>query len=206
MLHAQTGEQTRASTTREDGASPTTGCRYDFVGDGMYAGDGGAELQRLWKLIRWKPIKRCDGRFVSCDRSISATSLARLCASLELSTSSPVVTIRETCADRDGIHAVRLRGGGGLLSYCNMNRVKHIHTLNTESGLVRKLIALDGVQPLANTLSPASATLFTTLCHLLAAIPDAEGERTRLAPSIAVTLRTLLARAHANPQEPKDVM
>ena len=42
---------------------------------------------------------------------------------------------------QDAIHAVRFAGGGGLLTYARADGT-FVHTLNTESGLLRKIAAL----------------------------------------------------------------
>ena len=53
--------------------------RFAFAGDGAYPGDGGRELQRLWMLGTWRPLKQCDGRYVSRNEEWSALALRELC-------------------------------------------------------------------------------------------------------------------------------
>ena len=55
--------------------------RFAFAGDGAYPGDGGRELQRLWMLGTWRPLKQCDGRYVSRNVEWSALALRELCES-----------------------------------------------------------------------------------------------------------------------------
>ncbi|KAL1515362.1 hypothetical protein AB1Y20_001991 [Prymnesium parvum] len=167
--------------------------RFSFVGDGRYCGDGGAELERLWRASEWKPLKGCDGRFTCRERALAAVSLPRLAASLALRLAAPVVCCRPAANGCDGVQVVRLRGGGGVLSYEKPSRGVYVHTLNTESGLSRKLIGLGCEQPLIAALNEEAAMLFSTLTHVLRRIP--EPERTRTAPAVCVAMRVLLARS-----------
>jgi hypothetical protein len=122
--------------------------------------------------------------------------LGELCALFSIDASSAIVTIRRRVAALDAVEAVRFRGGGGLLSYQRADG-RCVHTLNTESGLARKLIALAGVQVVAASLAPPAAAVFGSLCRLLEAIPDEDGQRTAQASVVCVALRAALARAHA---------
>ena len=53
----------------------------------------------------------------------------------------PVGLWRHSSSTSDAIHAVRFAGGGGLLTYARADGA-FVHTLNTESGLLRKIAAL----------------------------------------------------------------
>eukprot|EP00750_Incisomonas_marina_P033232 INCI9691.1.p1 GENE.INCI9691.1~~INCI9691.1.p1 ORF type:complete len:235 (+),score=37.68 INCI9691.1:321-1025(+) len=156
----------------------------DFVGDDKYAGDGGAVLQKLWGLAKWREIRGCPGRYVSSEKSIRSLApkelLRRLLAcdsgcggggggfgSTKAATTHHVQEFQIPGKDRIAIAC--LDGGGGLLTYVKMERAasqfaqksQHgpvpqvsaadqnqdpslvfVHTLNTESGLLRKLEAL----------------------------------------------------------------
>ena len=59
--------------------------------------------------------------------------------------------LRSAVAGRDGICFARLDGGGGVLSFekvdagaASASVSRWVHTLNTESGLLRKLLAIEG--------------------------------------------------------------
>jgi len=43
---------------------------HRFYGDGKYSGDGGKDLEKLWKAFIWKEIRCCPGRFISRNRKI----------------------------------------------------------------------------------------------------------------------------------------
>ena len=127
------GEQ-RGSSTRQLS-------RFDFKGDGRFPGDGGRELQRLWMVTEWRPIPNCDGRYICKDQRLSSLSLEDLCDELAVKTSSPIICCFDEDEQGDAADALRLVGGGGLISYTKPNG-SHIHTLGTESGLCRKLASL----------------------------------------------------------------
>ena len=191
--------------------------RFAFAGDGAYPGDGGRELQRLWMLGTWRPLKQCDGRYVSRNVEWSALALRELCESVGVTAAGHVVTCREAgprkadegrlahrerLAGHDEVQCVRLRGGGGLLTYskeADGGVARHVHTLNTESGLARKLLALGGGADgrLVRALSDARAAhLFSSLCRLLERVE--EPARTRAAPPLATALRLAAARVGAH--------
>jgi len=213
-------------------AAPASGSA--FVGDGLYCGDGGLELQRLWLEHPWRPLRGCDGRYVQRGTQLSTLSLAALCEVWRVRGRSAVVSVRDATAgdgssdgsssgsggrSGDGVECLRLAGGGGLLTYCKPDG-SYVHTLNTESGLGRKLIGISGTkepysqQPdgptrgaatvvvatadgalcraMCRAGAPESAALFGALCALLAHIPEAH--RTPSAPPIAAAMRSHLAR------------
>jgi hypothetical protein len=180
--------------------------RFLFQGDGLYPGDGGAELQRLWSHHNWRALGGCDGRFVQRGKALSQISLPELCSQWRVAVSSPAICCCDASADDgDSVWCVRFRGGGGLLTYAKPDGV-FVHTLNTESGLCRKLVALHGRQlnasapdeRLARAMeSPHAALLFQSCCSLLRWIP--EPERTSAAPAAAVALRLTVARGSVRP-------
>ncbi|TYZ67516.1 hypothetical protein PybrP1_004642 [[Pythium] brassicae (nom. inval.)] len=137
-----------------------------FVGDGQFAGDGGASLQRLWDAGDWTMIRGCPGRYVLRGRrsrparvaGALATQLdtrALLAAALGEEAAARVCVQRlrsARCADVVAVGV--LADGGGVLTYCkregnggdteaDASDVVHVHTLNTASGLRRKLEGLD---------------------------------------------------------------
>ena len=177
-----------------EGRSPATRTRFAFTGDGCFAGDGGAELERLFWIHRWRPLAGCDGRYSARGRQLTTLSLAALCSEWRVAASSAVFRCSEAGL-RDAADCVRLKGGGGLITYSKADGA-HVHTLNTDSGLARKLLAICPAETVAHfvcTLPLEAALLFSCLSSLLEQIPEAE--RTRQAPALAVALRYGLARA-----------
>lgn len=155
----------------------------DFVGDGKYNGDGGAALQRLWELAKWREIRGCPGRYVSSEKSIRSLAPQEVLQRLRLprdsggnsggGSSTSVAATHHMVQEfqipgKDRIAVACLEGGGGLLTYVKVERpvvsklprtavapliidasdqnqdpgVVFVHTLNTESGLLRKVEAL----------------------------------------------------------------
>ena len=114
-----------------------------FQGDGAYVGDGGAWLQKLWELCPWKEIKGCPGRYVIPKKGECATTHAELLRRDGLGF-DPAQGCTELRSDGcvDGLVLTIFPGGGGLLTYCKADGVTQVHTLNTRSGLARKLGAL----------------------------------------------------------------
>ena len=112
-----------------------------FRGDGHYARDGGALLQALWCYCEWKEIRNCPGRYTTRRRDLARWPPERLLAAA-LGAAAPQTSLwRHSSSTSDAIHAVRFAGGGGLLTYARSDG-KFVHTLNTESGLLRKIAAL----------------------------------------------------------------
>ena len=113
-----------------------------FRGDGKYIGDGGALLQALWRYCEWKEIRDCPGRYtVRRRRDLARWPPERLLAAALGGNVPPVGLWRHGSSTSDAIHAVRFAGGGGLLTYARADGT-FVHTLNTESGLLRKIAAL----------------------------------------------------------------
>ena len=113
-----------------------------FRGDGTYVSDGGALLQALWRYCEWKEIRDCPGRYtVRRRRDLSRWPPERLLAAALGGNVPPVSLWRHRSGAKDAIHAVRFAGGGGLLTYARSDGT-FVHTLNTESGLLRKIAAL----------------------------------------------------------------
>ena len=112
-----------------------------FRGDGKYIGDGGAALQALWCYCEWKEIRNCPGRYTIRRRDLAGWPPERLLAAA-LGAAAPQTGLwRHSSSTSDAIHAVRFAGGGGLLTYARGDGT-FVHTLNTESGLLRKIAAL----------------------------------------------------------------
>lgn len=67
-----------------------------FIGDGNYLDDGGQNLERLWKFCRWKPIKRCDGRYTCKSKDLSLIHPLQLIHQVFLSETSESTKKRES--------------------------------------------------------------------------------------------------------------
>lgn len=154
-----------------------------FIGDGKYTRDGGHGLQILWQNYTWKAIPRCDGRY-TC-RATNGLNPSTLLGTTRL------VCLRERSDQYDGVVAGRFLGGGGVLSY--QKRHSWVHTLNTDSGLCRKLLAIGMCDQFIHTLDPRPRLIFRSIERLLSCI--AEPERTVQAPAAAAAIRLGLARA-----------
>eukprot|EP01121_Diplochlamys_sp_Union-15-3_P012114 TRINITY_DN3590_c0_g1_i2.p1 TRINITY_DN3590_c0_g1~~TRINITY_DN3590_c0_g1_i2.p1 ORF type:complete len:126 (+),score=24.03 TRINITY_DN3590_c0_g1_i2:39-380(+) len=94
----------------------------------------------LYNKYEWKPIKDCPGRYV----------LKK--GSQHISTIPPLQVIGEGCTlqlhqleviGKDPIYVIKFpTDGGGLLSFHKIDQGRYVHTLNTPSGLTRKLEAM----------------------------------------------------------------
>eukprot|EP00050_Salpingoeca_kvevrii_P017427 m.65038 g.65038 ORF g.65038 m.65038 type:complete len:127 (+) comp7551_c0_seq1:1160-1540(+) len=102
--------------------------------------DGGELLRRLWVLFSWREIRGCPGRFV-VSRDADTTTPEELLAAIGADESVCASLQRVSSAGRDPIALVAFPGGGGLLTYIKANG-NYVHTLNSESGRRRKLLAL----------------------------------------------------------------
>mmetsp|Transcript_12310 Transcript_12310/g.16613 ORF Transcript_12310/g.16613 Transcript_12310/m.16613 type:complete len:194 (+) Transcript_12310:434-1015(+) len=155
---------------------------------GIFPFDGSSSLEALWMQFKWKPIRGCDGRFILRGLRLRPEAI---------SSYKNIVRLRPVSEEVDGIIATRLRGGGGLLSYEKKDGT-FIHTLNTESGLCRKLTALDLFEQFckkATFFTTRDRHLFITLDTVLRFFPDPE--RTRLGPHVSAIVRIRLALAPA---------
>lgn len=114
------------------------GCS-DFVGDGKYCGEGGEFLQRFWDMWKWTEIKNCPGRYVTkSNEEAQVISPQELCTRLAV----PYFPSIHCSVDRlDQIAVVHFESGGGIITYIKPNGT-FVHTLNTESGYIRKMTAL----------------------------------------------------------------
>ena len=112
-----------------------------FVGAGDFVGDGGAALQSLWDAAAWKALRNCPGRYAhaKASRELGAKPPEQLLADLFGAAAPPLTRLE--IPGKDPIDVARLPGGGGLLTYAKSGG-RYVHTLNTESGLVRKCEAL----------------------------------------------------------------
>jgi len=150
-----------------------------FTGDGKYPGDGGSELERLWVAHKWKEIRGCPGRYTVKAQELRTKSSLTVVKDLfcakgddkgdgnkDNSHSSLIPTIalhaRVDKIGKDPIEIVMLRNGGGLLTYqksrklCDAKQgdcgetLVHVHTFNTESGLIRKILDIGKADVILN--------------------------------------------------------
>eukprot|EP00434_Breviolum_minutum_P019084 symbB.v1.2.016824.t1/scaffold1293.1/size126329/12 len=92
-----------------------------FYGDGRYPGDGGAALEALWQLMPWREIRNCPGRYTTSDREARSLEPLQLLERLEGEALTAARDLRPLTLAEGAIY---------------------VHTLNTESGLIRKVDAL----------------------------------------------------------------
>ncbi|GAB9468383.1 hypothetical protein Gpo141_00005700 [Globisporangium polare] len=141
-----------------------------FVADGQFAADGGATLQRLWDFCEWKMIRNCPGRYVLKQRKSAPVRVQLASSDSDSSNSSRLATDVDTrafltaalgeehaaaiavyqlqserCAD--AVQVAIFHDSGGVITYCKRDAsedgaVVYVHTLNTSSGLQRKLQGL----------------------------------------------------------------
>jgi len=140
-----------------------------FHGDGQYLGDGGLPLERLWRLTIWDELRNCPGRYTTRSKDLKLTP-AEIIAQ-KFSPGCPVEHFR--VPGKDDVVVCRFHGGGGLMTYikaADPRAVYFIHTLNTESGLLRKIDAT-GIPLTVNALSSPH---FPAILHLLPFLSDAE--------------------------------
>jgi hypothetical protein len=129
-----------------------------FRGDGQYVFDGGTSLQSLWDAYSWREIRNCPGRYVCSSQHLKQRTPTELVLTVDSS-----ACLHEFNIDgKDPITVCRFRGGGGLMTYTKVKQpgggkgeglwasgpsILFVHTLNTESGLIRKIDALPGIEP-----------------------------------------------------------
>jgi len=115
-----------------------------FVGDGQYPGDGGEHLQLLWESAGpWRELRGCPGRYSSPGKSLRGTLPSVLAASVGHLGSLQVFDLPE----KDKIIIAWFKTGGALMTYEKRavgaeDGPMCVHTLNTESGLLRKMDSL----------------------------------------------------------------
>lgn len=137
--------------------------KLGFVGDGIFVGDGGNMLQCLWQSFQWRALHNCPGRYsmVTGGKGSELAGLnpqeilTRIFSSSSISGNCIITSL--VVRNKDPILLTRFsdKGGGALLSYLkggqggnggiviDGRRYTHaVHTLNTESGLGRKMAAL----------------------------------------------------------------
>mmetsp|Transcript_3004 Transcript_3004/g.4572 ORF Transcript_3004/g.4572 Transcript_3004/m.4572 type:complete len:129 (+) Transcript_3004:147-533(+) len=111
-----------------------------FIGEGKYVGDGGVLLQNLWELWHWTEIKNCPGRYVT-RRNRDAENTPPDVLLAQINVSDPV-TLYQPETVKDAVYVCHFSDGGGLISYVKTEGARFVHTLNTESGFLRKTQAL----------------------------------------------------------------
>lgn len=141
--------------------------RTFFVGDGAYRGDGGAMLQTLWDAGVWRELRSCPGRYSCKSRDRALAPPERLLGDVFGPRAPPLANL--DVPGKDPIRVARFAGGGGLLTYVKAEGGRFAHTLNTESGLVRKCEAL-GVPPSALFLGDGGGAARARFSAVLAVI------------------------------------
>mmetsp|Transcript_32834 Transcript_32834/g.61065 ORF Transcript_32834/g.61065 Transcript_32834/m.61065 type:complete len:185 (-) Transcript_32834:192-746(-) len=125
--------------------SSSSPSRVEFIGDGKYRGDGGMELEALWRGFPgvWKEIRGCPGRFTARGKRMRSTEVQAL---VEASGIKEAKIWRVEKSGKDPMDVVVFKTGGGVITYRKSANDKEVlvlvHTLNTESGLLRKLLDL----------------------------------------------------------------
>jgi len=115
-----------------------------FIGDGQYPSDGGKQLQLLWDSAGpWRELRGCPGRYSSPSRSLRRMRPKDLAESVGYLGSLQVFDL----PGRDRIIIAWFKSGGALMTYEKRSagaedRSMFVHTLNTESGLLRKMDSL----------------------------------------------------------------
>jgi hypothetical protein len=109
-----------------------------FIGDSKYINDGGNNLQKLWEIWRWSEIKNCPGRYVA-KHNLNATIISPI--DLLQSLDIPCLLNEYHIEGKDIIIIGAFEDGGGLLTYIKSDG-RYVHTLNTRSGLLRKVSSL----------------------------------------------------------------
>lgn len=157
-----------------------------FTGDGKYVADGGAYLQKLWESHKWKEIKNCPGRYVSPrNKRLSTLTPTEVLDSLvdfvnwtpkSLKTVVGRVGSRlifrgahiAANAERDSCWFFTFCDGGGLITYEKADGI-FVHTLNTQSGLMRKVNA---VAPIELSAALQLGAVEKMVLHILSFLDD----------------------------------
>jgi len=152
-----------------------------FRGDGKYPYDGGRFLQKLWDLFVWREIRNCPGRYVCSSQHLKEISPREL---VKMISDHDDVLVEFGIDSKDHITLCRFRDGGGLLTYTKPNvpdgpptefsRNLFVHTLNTESGLIRKVDALKIEPSVLLVGSCGSSTRFVLIVRVLSFLVDKE--------------------------------
>ena len=145
-----------------------------FIGDGKYVGDGGPVLEALWHLTRWRELRNCPGRYVSPDRVLRETTPRDL-IQCHLPSYVKMPKRFNELENKDPVEITRFPGGGALITYCKEDGV-YVHTLNTESGMIRKVEAL-GLPTSAisgESRSDYVEASLSTIIHILTFLDDSE--------------------------------
>jgi hypothetical protein len=100
-----------------------------------------ATFDSLYARFKWEEIPNCPGRYVLARGSEKKELSTKTSNSLVGDNFPAIVFQSQIC--RDPIHIIRFASGGGLLSYEHVDRNCYTHTLNTPSGLIRKMKHLE---------------------------------------------------------------
>jgi hypothetical protein len=98
------------------------------------------------KLLDWKEINNCPGRFVLRKRVSHADfNVEQLLRKFfpRASIAPNVVRLKRLGPKQDAVDVCLFEDGGGIISFVKANENRHyVHTLNTNSGMERKLRGL----------------------------------------------------------------
>eukprot|EP00039_Didymoeca_costata_P012233 m.175405 g.175405 ORF g.175405 m.175405 type:complete len:144 (+) comp15424_c0_seq1:170-601(+) len=124
-----------------------------FVGDGNYVGDGGTSLQILWEMWPWEEMRvHCPGRYRVRKGLGIDQDPKQVLAVVRAKHPDPnnnffrTLVLKPSATRKDAVFVARfLDGGGGLITYCKCDpqgKETYVHTLNTDTNLRRKLVAM----------------------------------------------------------------
>eukprot|EP00471_Norrisiella_sphaerica_P007210 CAMPEP_0184478588 /NCGR_PEP_ID=MMETSP0113_2-20130426/577_1 /TAXON_ID=91329 /ORGANISM="Norrisiella sphaerica, Strain BC52" /LENGTH=185 /DNA_ID=CAMNT_0026856437 /DNA_START=97 /DNA_END=654 /DNA_ORIENTATION=+ len=171
-----------------------------FSGDRKYEGDGGMELERVWQQFQWREIRGCPGRYVVARRAagaLSSMSLVDLLARSEVAEASMILKVRKD--GKDPMDIIFFPGGGGIITYCRFKKdgeasiavPLYIHTLNTESGLIRKILDM-GIEDQTVFRGYAAVSRRTRIIATLLSFLN-PNSRSKLASTVTVTLHAVFS-------------
>ena len=108
----------------------------------------GSAFRDVWAAAPWRPIRNCPGRFVTSALSDLTIEQVRGRAGIDedawVRLELPRLAEAQARAGRDAVDVTLFQSdigsGGGLITYVKVD--SFVHTLNTPSGLARKLWAL----------------------------------------------------------------
>ena len=94
----------------------------------------------LFQSFNWREIRNCPGRYVTSSKQIRNIHPSDFTNQFKIA-----AVVREyAIQNKDHIIINRFNSGGGIIVYVKWesNKETYVYTLNTESGLIRKLLGL----------------------------------------------------------------